>query len=431
MSNLANNSPSTFQLQHHLLSEGSILIEFNSNIMKTPVEIIERKGWGHPDKLADDLAEKLSQAYSNYTLDRCGAILHHNFDKLCLLGGSSKVSFGKGEMVKPIRVLINGRATLMLNNTNLDIEELLITSCRDFFSKRLPLIDPYKDLAIQLNLSTASSPGKVYSNQTSNDNPRHRWFSPVSIEDLPEKKRLHANDTSIGTGYAPLSSIEQLVLKLVDFLSDRHREDFPIWMGTDVKVMAFAANDIVDITACVPQVAQYVGSREIYVKNLEWLKAQCGKFIEHNFPQLKVDLTFNARDRLESNELYLTAIGSSIESGDEGVVGRGNRVNGLITPMRPMNVEGANGKNPVYHVGKLYNILAGRIAKHLHEEFGGRVAVNLVSRTGSNLLEPWKTIIQMERGEIPLGQLIPIVQAMHSTIPQITQEIISGSLILS
>jgi S-adenosylmethionine synthetase len=68
------------------------------------------------------------------------------------------------------------------------------------------------------------------------------------------------------------------------------------------------------------------------------------------------------RDIPDRDELYLTYTGSSIESGDEGVVGRGNRVTGLITPLRPMNIEGASGKNPVYHVGKLYNLAAQRIA---------------------------------------------------------------------
>ena len=74
-------------------------------------EFVERKGFGHPDTLADSLAENLSTQYSRYTLEKFGAILHHNFDKLGLLGGSSYVSFGKGYLVSPIKVLINGRVS--------------------------------------------------------------------------------------------------------------------------------------------------------------------------------------------------------------------------------------------------------------------------------------------------------------------------------
>jgi hypothetical protein len=39
------------------------------------IAIVERKGWGHPDTLADHLAERLSRAYSRYTLERFGAVL--------------------------------------------------------------------------------------------------------------------------------------------------------------------------------------------------------------------------------------------------------------------------------------------------------------------------------------------------------------------
>ena len=74
-------------------------------------EVVERKGLGHPDTLADALAEYLSVNYSKYTLSKFGAILHHNFDKVGLLGGASFVRFGEGKITKPIRILLNGRAS--------------------------------------------------------------------------------------------------------------------------------------------------------------------------------------------------------------------------------------------------------------------------------------------------------------------------------
>jgi len=57
--------------------------------------------------------------------------------------------------------------------------------------------------------------------------------------------------------------------------------------------------------------------------------------------------------------------GLSMENGDDGSVGRGNRANGLITPMRPMSMEASAGKNPVTHVGKLYNVLASQVADEI------------------------------------------------------------------
>ena len=413
------------------LTEGTILLQLKAPVGKSFFEVIERKGWGHPDKLADDLAEKLSAEYAKYTKEKCGAILHHNFDKLCLLGGCSEVSFGNAKMTKPIRVLVNGRATLYFNKEDLNVESLLRDVCIDFFAQRLPFLDPAKDLSIELNISTASSPGRVFSNSGEEKSERHQWFHPKSMEDLPEKKRLYANDTSIGTGYAPLSVVERFVFELVDFLSDHTRSSFPTWMGTDVKVMAFAYENQIDITACVPQVAKFVRDKEEYLKNMSALRAMCNEFVKERFPEMQVTFTFNARDKVESSELYLTATGSSLESGDEGVVGRGNRVNGLITPMRPMNVEGANGKNPVYHVGKLYNVLAQRIAAHLHQKYKQAVVVNLISRTGGNLLEPWKVIIQMEKEDVVAEDLFKSVEELLPTIPNITQEIIQGLIRLS
>jgi len=46
----------------------STQLQFGVKSIIGNVEIIERKGWGHPDKLADDLAEELSRAYARYTL---------------------------------------------------------------------------------------------------------------------------------------------------------------------------------------------------------------------------------------------------------------------------------------------------------------------------------------------------------------------------
>lgn len=413
------------------LSEGTITVQFNAPIGKPLFEVIERKGWGHPDKLADDLAEKLSTEYAKYTKDKCSAILHHNFDKLCLLGGCSEVSFGKAKVVKPIRVLVNGRATLYFNDQELHIDSLLRNVCYQFFKERLPLLDPTKDLSIELNISTASSPGRVFLKDKGGKSDRHKWFSPKSLEDLPERKQLYANDTSIGTGYAPLSIAEHLVFDLVEFLSKPKNIARYLWMGTDVKVMAFANDNQIDIIACVPQVAQYVKNKEEYIENMNSLHKLCDSFVKEHFPEAIVTFTFNARDKIESNELYLTAIGSSIESGDEGVVGRGNRVNGLITPMRPMNVEGVNGKNPVYHVGKLYNVLAQRIASQLNQKYNQAVVVNLISRTGGDLLQPWKIVVQLEKEDIAPEELVKDIENLLLTIPSLTEEIIHELITLS
>jgi S-adenosylmethionine synthetase len=133
----------------------------------------------------------------------------------------------------------------------------------------------------------------------------------------------------------------------------------------------------------------------------------------------------------EKDEFYLTYTGSSIESGDEGVVGRGNRVNGLITPLRPMNMEGANGKNPVYHVGKLYNLAATRLARRLHEEFGDHVEVHLVSATGEPLDRPWRILVRLAADDAEPSRAQSLVTEALSAFPALTAEIVRHGVVMS
>lgn len=63
---------------------------------------------------------------------------------------------------------------------------------------------------------------------------------------------------------------------------------------------------------------------------------------------------------------YLTLLGASAEVGDSGEVGRGNRVRGIISLLRPASAEAAAGKNPVAHVGKIYNVLTEVLVEDIH-----------------------------------------------------------------
>jgi S-adenosylmethionine synthetase len=98
----------------------------------------------------------------------------------------------------------------------------------------------------------------------------------------------------------------------------------------------------------------------------------------------------NAADDPEAGGLYLTVTGTSAEAGDDGEAGRGNRANGLITPGRPMTLESVAGKNPVSHVGKLYNLAAGLICQAVVEELPEVRGAEclLVSQIGRPVREP-------------------------------------------
>ncbi len=74
------------------------------------VEVVERKGLGHPDTICDALAESLSQSLCLEYRKRFGTILHHNVDKALLCGGRAVPSFGGGTVFFPIHIHLGGRA---------------------------------------------------------------------------------------------------------------------------------------------------------------------------------------------------------------------------------------------------------------------------------------------------------------------------------
>ncbi len=288
-------------------------------------------------------------------------------------------------MVDPIRVLLNGRASLKFGEEEIPVEKMLVDWTKEFMKEKFPLLDVNKDLKFIYNLSTKSSPGKT-DEKAADKGTRKYWFEPRNLDDIQETKKLLSNDTSLGVGFYPLSNLEKFILDMEKKLNAYSKEN--PWMGTDIKILAFNNGEEYDVTMCIPQVANYVKSIDEYKNNIDKAKEYILSIArEHDIKN--ISLSINTRDNFDLNELYLTAIGSSIESGDEGLVGRGNRVNGLITPMRPMSMEGASGKNPVYHIGKVYYILANNIAKKIFDKYGVYNETYVASQSGRDLLDPW------------------------------------------
>jgi S-adenosylmethionine synthetase len=408
-----------------LKRKGEIIIE-EIKFPQREYEFIERKGSGHPDTLSDELAEELSIAYSKYTLEKFGHILHHNFDKVGLLGGSSSVSFGKGFLVNPIRVLINGRASTKFGDFEIPLKEMLSKIAKDFLKKKFPMINQEKDIEIHYNISNKSSPGKTEI-ETKKEGTRKYWFEPRNKEDIKELKFLGSNDTSLGVGFAPLSKLGNAILNLSDYLASEKLRQINPWLGTDIKIMASKIKNEVSITLCIPQICSYVKDVQEYKNNVDKIKKEVKENLSKSLQEYNLDININTRDDYETGELYLTAIGSSIESGDEGLVGRGNRINGLICTTYPYTMEGACGKNPVYHIGKIYSLAAQKIAEKVSKIMNCYVEIFLVSQSGRLLIDPWKTVIGMNKklNEEEKNNLTDLISRELEKIPNITGEILN------
>ncbi len=331
-----------------------------------PVEIVERKGLGHPDTICDALAENLSVALSRFYLERFGAILHHNVDKGLLWGGAARPAFGAGEVIAPIEITLAGRATAEFQGVKIPVEDIAVEASRRWLRENLRHLDAERHVRVH---------------------PRIRPTSPDLAALFLRQGRAGAplaNDTSLAVGYAPLDALETAVLAVERRLNAPEVKAAYPEIGEDVKVMGTRSGSRIALTVACALVGRHVADLEDYRRK----KAHIRELALAAAPGAEVAVNTADGDTPES--VYLTVTGLSAEAGDDGEVGRGNRVNGLITPYRPMSLEAAAGKNPATHVGKLYNVLAHRVARALVAEVPGvrEAHCYLVSRIGSPIDDP-------------------------------------------
>jgi S-adenosylmethionine synthetase len=380
------------------------------------VEIVERKGIGHPDTICDALAETLSRNLCQEYQRRFGEILHHNVDKALLCGGRATAAFGGGSIIAPINIYLAGRAIAEVGDETIPIKEIAVEGSRAWLKANLHALDPDHQVRIDALVQ-----------HTSQD--LQALFSRRGLRGI-----ALANDTSFGVGYAPLSPLERLVLAIERQINGRDRErDMPAW-GEDIKVMAVRSADKVEITVACAMIGRFLANIEEYLEQkilLEKLVRDLA--IEHGFPTCNVGV--NTADSISSGGIYLTVTGTSAEAGDDGQVGRGNRVNGLITPCRPMSLEAAAGKNPVSHVGKIYNVLARDIAETIVAAIPEIESAQclMVSRIGTPVTLPAVVEIKLATREgAPIAPLRKQVEELVSSrvarIPDLIGGFVAGAV---
>ena len=401
-------------------------------ISNTDFELVERKGVGHPDTLCDTIAEKISQAYSLYCLERYGTILRHMVDKIALAGGATKVHFGGGEMKKPIRLYLNCRFTRICNGEQIPYQDIVKEVVYKHFGEVMPLLDTERWLTIVDNTHSTPGPGVVYRTDGSTQNER-QFFFEVPDENYKSfhENGLRSNDTSTAVAYSPLSPLEQMVIMMETTLNSK---DFKInhpCVGTDIKVMAKRIGGQVGLTICVPFIARYTPSEDFYYVKISQLKKLLGQLARQHFPQFETTIDINTRDNPQKSDYYLTLVGSAIESGDEGAVGRGNRHNGVIPFARHMSMEACCGKNPVYHVGKIYTAVAQVISDRIYDRLGLESYIYLTSQMGRSLFDPWQACVEIcgrAATDSEKDVIAYIVETTLQDTPKITQKIICGEL---
>jgi S-adenosylmethionine synthetase len=383
------------------------------------IEIVERKGLGHPDSICDALAEEFSLELSRFYLERAGAILHHNVDKALLVAGLARPRFGGGRVVEPMQIFLAGRATLAFDGATTPVAELAERAARRWLGQHLHALDESRHAVV----SSLVRPGSAELVELFDQHGRAR--------------RALANDTSCGVGYAPLSEVEGLVLAVEQRLNSDDVHTAEPALGEDVKVMAVRCGDRVLLTLACAMIDSALQDLTHYAKAKE-RAAELALEAAGQITSLPVAVDVNAADDLGAGRVYLTVTGTSAEAGDDGQAGRGNRANGLITPGRPMTIESVAGKNPVTHVGKLYNLAASlaaeRLVASLPRVHGAEC--RMVSRIGRPIDEPELVEVRLsgadpERDPELAHEAERILRGELDHLPRLAEELVRGELRLN
>lgn len=362
------------------------------------VELVERKGTGHPDSICDAVMEQASIALSREYLNRFGRVLHYNLDKCLLVAGSTAPRLGGGRVLQPMRLVFGDRATAEYRGQGVDAGAIVEASARDWLRRHLRFVDPEQHVVFQDELKAGSA----------------------ELTDIFEREAIGANDTSAAVGYAPLTETELLVIAAERYLnSPEFKREFPE-VGEDVKVMGYRRDRELLLTIALAFVDRFVRDARTYFARKQDIRAALETHLRRQQQTMdRITATIDTLDDPARGEdgMYLTVLGTSAESGDGGQVGRGNRVSGVIALNRPMGTEAAAGKNPVNHVGKIYTLLTQHLATEIHARVPElqEVYVWLCSQIGQPIDRPLIASAQLIlRPGVELGDVQPIAESIIS-----------------
>ena len=348
-------------------------------IIDQHLEIVERKGLGHPDTICDTVMNQISIDLSKEYIKKFDVVLHHNVDKSLLAAGIAVPAFGGGKVTEPMRFVFGDRATFKVGNEEILVNEIAAKSASDWFKKNLRFIEPEIHVVYQSEIKPGS----------------------IALTDIFDRsgEYLGANDTSAAVGYAPFTPTESLILELEKHLnSPEFKKKYPE-SGEDIKLMGLRNENQLNITVAVAMVDRFIKDENEYFRRRGEIYEAINEFVADKYGFKKITIDINPLDVKGRgiDGLYLTVTGTSAEAGDSGQVGRGNNVVGVIPLNRPMSSEAAAGKNPVSHVGKIYNALSYRIANRVMEDVNGvkEIYVWLLSQIGKPINEPSVVSVQL------------------------------------
>ena len=381
----------------------NILIQAQAQI--SSFEMVERKGIGHPDTICDCIAEEVSIALSKYYMEQFGGILHHNVDKALLIGGSSQTAYRGGKILDPIELILAGRATTEVKGKKIPLNEIAEEASKNWLKKNIRFLDTDKNINIITKIRKGS-------------NDLVDLFKRFKEGQVPL-----ANDSSFGVAYYPYSLLQKNVLEIELLLNSKSiKQKFP-FVGEDIKVMGINTPAGIYFTIAIAIIDLFISNIADYQQKITAVK----NFVSTSFnidPKL---IEINTADNYQTESIYLTVSGTSAEAGDDGEVGRGNRINGLITPYHPMSLEAVAGKNPISHIGKIYNHFAFDLSKTIVEScFADEAQVYIVSQIGKPITQPQFLHIKLQNQSANNSQIEKLATEKLAETPRLWEKLISA-----
>lgn len=353
-------------------------------------EVVERKFRGHPDSLADMVAQTFSKKYIEFSwkhIPQLNGNYFPNFsaDKVTLSGASSNHVNGSYQIIKPVDALLIGKITESVGNLQIDYDSLFKESIEYVFSKSLGH-DNYKQ-HVKRHTYSVSLAGSDHGSA---------FYNPKSVNELLEVLRAetYANDTVYVVAYNPISVAEELSIHLDNFTySNAFKNKFPE-IGSDIKSMIRRRESNFEITLCLPVFPEMVSDlnryEEIISSAKDFLYVEICLFLKNKVKifgkDISIDLKVNTKDTTDKK--YFALWGTALSKGDVGAVGRGNRPQGFISGLRPSTNEAMSGKNPNHFAGIVCQLVAQDISKTIYSLTGLKNVVYITANNGDRLDEP-------------------------------------------
>lgn len=360
------------------------------------VDFAERKGFGHPDTLADATAQTFAADYIEACVQRFGVPLNAWVDKVTLVGASSTVEFGRFVIHSPVRCLLIGKLSRG-SGSEIDVQGLFEESVAKVLGEGLGDSDILQYCSYD-----------VFNTAGGGVDHRESFYKPARVGvQLDVQSEDFSNDTVVVVAQSANGLTGDLALRLEQWVRDIDPR-----IGSDIKAMVFRRQAELDITMAVPLYADRVESRDEY---LDIISSICplleAKVRDYSGSSARVRL--NTRDQDEG--AYIAPFGTSLGKGDVGAVGRGNRANGVIQPFGIWSAEAPAGKNPRSHGGAVFSSAATRIAGAAGNAIEAFVEVVIFGRAGDSVAHPSEVIVRSDR-QLGHEERVTVEEIVHNQL---------------